>query len=795
MGHCHSIDHSGDRSDPSGLFDFAPERARPADLFEDLVDVGGDSYHCELLPNRPLLALANPVRPLLTPGVFAAPPVKKSTLPPPPKNPIARVLYDLTTQLNDFEMTINIDIPIEGMGADKRVDAMVKSILKDKGAVILLDAQFKPGLDFHLSSGWGIPVVKQVVEYFTGYRVLRVFMDPKSRKIKGRIDYRNTYFSRDPDRFPFVDVHKRVVEKGKLSPQTVKKYNLQNGLPVYSWEIVDLFFTALDERRKQQKPQTTEFEKIRPLWDKGEISIEGNFSNQTVTLPGLKIKFAELPKNEKHRITVKGKLLEPVITIQGLESLEVNTDKADFRLVNAQPNKEPLKIIAKFDPDGKTPLRFTIPHYQSDKVFLETEPKGDPDMKLRFDLQEGIEIQDLTFWFDKDDPRMDIKKLVAKQIAFDGFGLHLETTPGDSAVFTNVHVHRKKGEVYFNSEIEGKGNGEISYRKNDQEIGAIKFQYLEGKGKLSVGPDAEGVQHAEISGNVTAELPELRLRVRSDKIQAEVTTELVDAEVFGVGRLVVWPTRKRALLESEKGKSFHVHGNKGRVRFHQDPSRVEKWPELKKELGDDLSKSVVSDLFIDVKEIDFDAQKVDVLGLVATDEMNTPGSEKPALQINEALLGPIKMKGDIYGHFFVRIPGGIYYPLVIGQTARERKKCKFNTTTHEYDEKSCTYSAKMLDAEMEIGTLTDQRDTDGRRKVRFTDVFVSGEESADTFSKEDQKICRGIKHQHFHVTLGLFQASPEDKDFRIDQIDPHFHLFLNDLIQGGCFLIGEIPNP
>jgi hypothetical protein len=318
---------------------------------------------------------------------------------------------------------------------------------------------------------------------------------------------------------------------------------------------------------------------------------------------------------------------------------------------------------------------------------------------------------------------------------------------------------------------------------------------LEGKGKLSIAPDEEGVRRAEISGNVTAELPELRLRVKSDKIQSEVMTELIDAEVFGTGRLVVWPTRKRALLESEKGQSFHVHGKKGRVRFRQDPSRVEKWPELKRELGDELSESVVSDLFIDIKEIDFDAQKIDVVSLIATDAANTPGSEKPALQINEALLGPIKMVGDIYGHFFVRIPGGLYYPLVIGQTARERKKCRFDTTTHEYDAKSCTYSAKMLDAEVEIGTLTDQRDEDGRRKVRFTDIFLSGEESADTFSKEDQKICKGIKHQHFDITLGLFQASPEDKDFRIDQFGSHFHIFLNDLIQGGCFLIGEIPNP
>lgn len=793
MGHCRSINHSGDPSDASGLFDFAPERARPADPFEDLLEVGGDSYHCDISGNRPLLALAGPLRSLALPRVFAAPPLKKSTLPPPPKNPIARVLYDLTTQLNDFEMTIDIDIPIEGMGG--KSDALIKSVLGDKGAVILLDAQFKPGLNFHLSSGWGIPVIKQVVEYFTGYRVLRVYMDPKSRKIKGRIDYRNTYFSRDPDHFPFVDVHKRVVEKLKLSPQTVKKSNLKKGLPVYSWEMVDLFFTALDERRKQQKPKTTEFEKIRPLWDKGEISIEGNFSNKTVTLPGLTINFAKLPANEKHRITVKGKLLEPEITIQGLESLEVDSPKAKFRLVNAQPKKEPLKIIAKIDPDGKTPLRFTIPHYQSDKVYLETEPKGDPDMKIRFDLQEGFEIQDLTFWMDSKEPRMDIKKMVAKQIAFDGFGLHLETTPGDSATFTNVRLQRKKGQVYFNSEIEGKGNGEISYQKNGLEIGTIKFRYLEGKGKLSVAPDEEGVRRAEISGNVSAELPELRLRVKSDKIQSEVMTELIDAEVFGKGRLVVWPTRKKALLESAKGESFHIHGNKGRVRFHQDPSRVEKWPELKRELGDELSKSVVSDLFIDLKEIEFDAQKVDVTSLVATDEMNTPGSEKPALQIQEALLGPIKMKGDIYGHFFVRIPGGLYYPLVIGQTARERKKCKFNTTTHEYDQKSCTYSAKMLDAEVEIGTLTDQRDADGRRKVRFTDIFLSGEESADTFSREDQKICKGIKHQHFHAILGIFQASPEDKDFQIDQIDPHFHIFLNDLIQGGCFLIGEIPNP
>jgi hypothetical protein len=127
---------------------------------------------------------------------------------------------------------------------------------------------------------------------------------------------------------------------------------------------------------------------------------------------------------------------------------------------------------------------------------------------------------------------------------------------------------------------------------------------------------------------------------------------------------------------------------------------------------------------------------------------------------------------------------------VIGQTARERKKCRFDTATHEYDEKTCTYSAKMVDAEMTIGTLSDQKNETGHRKVKFTDIDLSGEESKPTFSKEDKKLCKGIDRQHLHATLGLFQFSPDDKDFRIEEFGEHFHLYLNDLIQGGCLLIG-----
>ncbi len=771
-------------------FDFAPNLEKPVYLFPELSPIGASAYHCVPHGSRSLYALAGGLSVWALPRIFASPPAGKSTLPAPPKNPIARVLYDLTTQLDDFEMDINIDIPIEGLNAGKPVDAMIQAVLGDKGAVIELDSRFNPGLNFHLSNLGGLPLLGRVVKYFTSYRVLRVFMDPKTRKIKARIDYRNTYFGRDPDIFPFFKVHKKALDRFKLSSQLVAKYKLNKGLPVYSWEMVDLFFTALEERRKQDKPPKTGLEKVRPLWNKGEISIEGNFSDQAVTLPGLTIRFAKLPSDKKHRITVKGKLIEPVITIQGLESLEVNNKKANFRLVNGHPNQEPLKIIAKIDPDGKTPLRFTIPNYRSEGLYLETEPKGDPNLKLRFDLKEGIEIDGLNFYLDKENPRMDIRKLVAKQIAFDGFGLHLETTSGDSAAFQNVHLHRHGGEIHFNSEFEAKANGEIAYQKNDQEIGKIKFKYLEGKGKLSVSPDAEGAPQIEIAGKVSTELPELRLRVRSEKIASEVTTDLSDALVFGTGRLVVWPTRKRALLEADPGESFHVHGHKGRVRFHQDPSQVEKWPELKEKLGEDLAKSVVSDLLIDLKEIDFDLQKTDVLSLITGDETNSPGGVKPALQIEEALLGPIKIKGDVYGRFFVRIPGGLYYPLVIGQTAKERKKCRFDTATHEYDPKTCAYSAKMVDAEITIGTLTDQKDAAGLRKVQFTEIFLSGEESKPTFSKEDKKLCKGIDRQHLHAKLGIFQFSPDEKDFRIEQVDPHFHIYLNDLIQGGCLLIG-----
>ncbi|HKX11807.1 MAG TPA: hypothetical protein VJP40_01550, partial [bacterium] len=134
-----------------------------------------------------------------------------------------------------------------------------------------------------------------------------------------------------------------------------------------------------------------------------------------------------------------------------------------------------------------------------------------------------------------------------------------------------------------------------------------------------------------------------------------------------------------------------------------------------------------------------------------------------SLEITKADLGPIRITGDAWGKLFARLPGGVYFPLSIPE------------------------SAKMKAASIQIDRLQDLRDGKDR-EVTFQKLVIAGEESQATFSPKDQKRC-GIDRQHIHASLGLFQFSPEDRQIQIRDIDPHFHIYLKNPVSGGCLKI------
>src|SRR4030095_548660 len=76
-------------------------------------------FVCDQANETPLLAKTLPGLSLQKSTILFAPkvtlPKAPPSLPPPPTSPWARLLYDLTTQLQDFELTTTLKMPVDGI--------------------------------------------------------------------------------------------------------------------------------------------------------------------------------------------------------------------------------------------------------------------------------------------------------------------------------------------------------------------------------------------------------------------------------------------------------------------------------------------------------------------------------------------------------------------------------------------------------------------------------------------------------------------------------------------------------
>jgi hypothetical protein len=706
---------------------------------------------CESIGVRPLL-LKPPEGPSLQKSVrLFAPATSNASIIGVPKSPFAKILYDLTTQLKDFEMTVSVKIPVEGLNKNGPVQTVTKAILKNQGAIVLLGVEFKPFVGpTSLKEPFDkIPVLGQ----FFKVRILRLFMDPKSRQLKTRVEYLFIPFNRE--------IHRDLLKKVQLAPAITRGpgYDFEKGLPIYTWQMADLIQKILKEQGEgglRKMFQSMGLDAIVPLLEQGEIQVKGNFSNRTIMVGGIRANFSSLPPGQEHLITV-GNLLKPVTKIWGLHSAEIPHPKGTLRFAAAEDGLEPLEIQTHIEPKGNA-IAFMIPRYKSKRVFIEAELPERSDLKLRATLEEGIEIRGMTLRIDSSGPRIHIRQLIAKKTAFDGLGVQFRSTSGDQAIFEDVHLATKNGKLRFFSNITGKATGEINYSSLKEELGYLKFENLKGNGRVLIEPDLNGKTRVQIAGNLSTEMPKIRFLVRSEKMKSFVLTEITDAKVSGKGRLKIWPEDHRVHVESlGTSEAVSVRGRAGIIRFHQDASEVEKWPELKKNLGL-LASKVATDFFILPKKISFDVTRMKLKS------SNHPQNGKPALEIEEADLGPIQIVGDAHGLLFVRLPWGAPFPILI------RKE------------------AMMKDAVVELGRLKDERTKNSHRAVEFNQIKIGGMESLPTFSKRDQKRCE-IDRQHIHATLGLFMFSPDERKLRIEQVDPHFHIYLKHPVWGGCLKI------
>src|SRR4029434_9510807 len=131
---------------PSSLFEAAPFPSLNAPLKNDgdISRKGSSYFVCDDAKDYPLLAKASSGPGLQKSAALFAPKAALphlSPLPPPPSSDWARLLYDLTTQLNDFELTTTLRMPVEGISDRGPVQTLSRAVIKDQGALIVLNTE------------------------------------------------------------------------------------------------------------------------------------------------------------------------------------------------------------------------------------------------------------------------------------------------------------------------------------------------------------------------------------------------------------------------------------------------------------------------------------------------------------------------------------------------------------------------------------------------------------------------------------------------------------------------------
>ena len=240
--------------------------------------------------------------------------------------------------------------------------------------------------------------------------------------------------------------------------------------------------------------------------------------------------------------------------------------------------------------------------------------------------------------------------------------------------------------------------------------------------------------------------------------------------MWGVGRLDVNITQGTVKWQhtdhNRNDPPLRVEAAGGRVDFVQDPTKVS--PVLSKKLGKGSIDRIVSRVFFAASKIAF---STDILELGGVRQVNGV----PMLEITEGRFSEIENRGDFWGRFFLHSAGQVY-PVEI----QERHKMK--------------------DAVMKVGLLYD-RTVAGERVVEISYIQLSGEESSDSLTGLDARLC-GFRRQHMEVFLDQFSFGDEgpihlkltdpEQSPLIDGVRPHTHLLLRDL-SGGCLMLGEHP--
>ncbi len=679
-----------------------------------------------------------------------------STLPPPPESPISRLLYEILTQLKNFELTADLKVPVKNRDWAKTVHTHTQIVLGEHGRLDAARIKFDPYWGPLTFPGKAADVVREIpiIGIFAIYRLLSVEMDPVSRKIVGKGKYLFFPIERE--------LQSTIVEKGEIPKDLVRRpgYDLYQGVPRYTWQLTDIVEQILAREKTEgfkEIGKATKLDTIVPLFDKGQVKIEGDFGNEEIKIGAVVLKFFPKKGKDPHRILIEGGLGEPKMKVWGLKSIEVTHSQGTLRLGNLEAAQGPLEFSWNLNFQDLKASRLHLPRLES-KEFLIENISSNPEKNLTLRLRKGLTVKNLQLSMETGTPHLHVQEVEARQGEIEGMGVRFKTSPADKAVLRQIHLEMKKGFPHFHARLEGEASGELEYTKNGEEVAWLKIKDLKGQGTVRIGLDEKNRAYFGLSGDFSTQIPSLRLLVRSQKMKGLVRTEIGDAFVKGRASLTVWPEEVSASLKKLKNAPpLTVRGTSGRVSFQQDTSQVKEWPELTANLGP-LASKIQTDLKIDLKDIGFEIHQMDVKRVVQTK------GETPALEILEANISDIRIQGDLFGRLWGRLPGGIFHPIIIPE------------------------AAKMLDASVKIGGLRDFEE-DGKRKVIFQKIFLSGEESKPTMTPRDQKRC-GFDRQHIHADLGLFGFNPDSKEFQIQNLGKHFHIYLkNPPYLGGCLKI------
>jgi len=680
----------------------------------------------------------------------------------------SQLIYDLSQQLEGFELNAAVRIPVAGLGpGGSRMDTWTQGTLREHGSIAVLGVTFVGGTSSRSFPGAVFNVLGNIpiIAPFFRFRILRVFMNPSTRRLVARVEYLCIPIN--------WDAHQEILDQLSLAPNVLRgsDYDLRQSLPQYAWQFAQIVERFLAEQARQNQagghppvaPASEAAPRIDPLLDQAEIWVDGNFSNRSLSLLGLTVHFAELGPGQTHRLRVAGRLLSPTITVNGIQSIDFNHSRANLRLADGG-SSQPLVMQLTLDPHSHESFiqSIRIPHYQSHHIFLEAISTRNPEDRVTLSLEQGFTLQNFAMSFAGSEPSFSVDSLDVRQMSFDGFGVHLVTRPGDGATLTNLHVTPGEGLSNVEAEIHGRAS-EITadYFLGNERRGHLDFQYLSGEGSFRVVGGQGQATRFELNGRFSTQMSELRLLARSSELQAYADTTIQEAVVRGDGTLTVWPFDSRILVQGTR-EPVLVEGHSGSVIFHQDPSLVARWSELRQNLGA-AADLVDSHATIHIQDISFQVPR---LGLQSHVE---EGSGRPVLRIDDAEIQDIHIRGDLSGVILPRLFGR-YYPVMIPE------------------------EATMRDAMINIHGLRDNTDETGRREIYFSGIEISGEESRPTFSLRDQRRCYGQEgehydRQHVHVSLGTFQLNPDERRVQLADIGEHFHIIARDLLHGGCLIV------